>query len=886
MKMKLQGANLKPEIRGLDRQPGTSNYFIGRDPKQWRTNIPSYAKVKYEGVYPGIDLVYYGNNQQLEYDFVVAAGADPHAIALDMRGADKLQIDAHGDLLLTIGGGQLRQLKPSIYQETAGGRSAISGRYILTGKHQIGFEVGPYDHRKPLVIDPVLVYSTYLGGSGADEGAAIAADVEGNAYVVGTTDSLNFPTTTGAYQTTPSAGKDVFLTKLAPNGTSVIYSTYLGGSLDDYGYGVAVDSAGNAYLTGTTASPNFPTTRGTLQAVNAGRTDAFVAKVNSSGSALVYSTYLGGPGIEEGFGIAVNAAGNAYVTGVTASTNFSPTRGVMQDALSGPTDAFVTKLNPDGTAGIYSTYLGGSGADIGYAIALDAGGDNAYVGGLTDSTNFPTTAGGYRTSSAGNTDAFVVKLNSTGSAAGYATLLGGTGIDAAFGLTVNSAGAACVTGATDSTDFPTTIGALQATYAGGDSDAFVTELDPAGSALIYSTYLGGSGADVGSSVALDHSGNAYIAGTTWSANFPTTTDVTQPSLHGANDAFLARLKIDGTNLLYSTYLGGAQSEESFGLAVDQTRNAYITGVTTSEDFPITIGAYQVGASGTDAFITKVADVPTNAPPMASCKNITNPADNNCQANVTAQDINDGSSDPDGDPITLALNTTGPFGLGPHSVTLTVTDANGASSSCAATVSVVDKTPPSITPPPEVTAATGAGATLGGKVIADAVLGAADASDNCLGVTITRRGVPANNFFPVGTTTLTYTATDGAGNTSSASQRVRVFDDTPPVITGVTVDKPTLWPPNHRMVDVTVGYAATDNSGAVNARLSVASNEPANGSGEGNSAPDWDIVDAHHVRLRAERSGGSSGRIYTITITATDRFGNTSTQTVRVLVPHN
>lgn len=332
-RLKLAGANPQSPAAGLLELDGRSNYFTGRDPKQWHTGIPNYARVTYQGIYPGVDLVYYGNQQQLEYDFVVAPGTDPHVIALETAGADKIEIDRQGDLLLSIKGGQLRQRKPLIYQEVDGVRKFVTGRYILRNQHQVGFQVDAYDHEKPLVIDPVLVYSTYLAGSGSNEGTSIAVDPAGNAYVTGVTDSLSFPTTTGAFKTNQSGGRDVFVTKINAAGSTLSYSTYLGGSLDDEGYGIAVDTAGNAYVAGTTASPNFPTTTGALQTTNNGATDAFVTKLNATGSALVYSTYLGGSGYEEGFGIAVNPAGNAYVTGLTTSSNFTTTSGALHRPL-------------------------------------------------------------------------------------------------------------------------------------------------------------------------------------------------------------------------------------------------------------------------------------------------------------------------------------------------------------------------------------------------------------------------------------------------------------------------------------------------------------------------------------------------------------------------
>ena len=437
LRMRLLGANPAAEISGLEELVGKSNYFIGNDPKKWRTNVPNYARVKYRDVYPGVDLVYYGNQRELEYDFVVAPGGDPQAIRLGIEGAKKAVIDAQGDLVLHTNEGDVCLHKPTIYQEVDGAKQPIAGHYVLRDKRQAGFEVGAYDAARPLVIDPVLSYSTYLGGSGSFEsGIGIAVDSAGSAYVTGDTNSTNFPTTSGAFQTTFGGGfSDAFVTKLNPAGSALVYSTYLGGSADDRGHGIAVDSAGNAYVTGVTASTNFPTTSGAFQTTFGGApSDAYVTKLNPAGSALVYSTYLGGVENDQGSAIAVDSAGSAYVTGLTFSTNF-PTASPIQAAKAGDFDAFVTKLNAAGSALVYSTYLGGSGFDWGHGIAVDSAG-NAYVAGQTRSTNFPT-ASPIQAANAGDFDVFVTKLNAAGSALVYSTYLGGSNVDAATSTLLN-----------------------------------------------------------------------------------------------------------------------------------------------------------------------------------------------------------------------------------------------------------------------------------------------------------------------------------------------------------------------------------------------------------------------------------------------------------------
>jgi hypothetical protein len=606
LRMKLVGTNVQSRAVGVAQFPGRGNYFIGPDPQQGRTDIPMYSKVEYRNVYRGIDQIFYGTQHRLEYELIVNPGADPNIITLGFEGADKIEIDQAGNLVLRIGSGQILQRKPIVYQTVEGKRGSIDGKYVTRRANQIGFEIGSYDHDRPLTIDPVLKFSTYLGDTGEDEASGVAVDSAGNTYVVGTTDSLNFPTSAGGLQTVSGGGKDVFVTKLNPSGTAVVYSTYIGGSLDDEGYGIAVDAEGNAYVTGTTASPNFPTTTGALRNFIGGKTDAFVVKLSPTGAALSYSTYLGGSGYEEGFGIAVNASGNAYVTGTTTSTDFSTTSGVMQSILKGPIDAFVTKLSPNGNAATYSTYLGGSAADIGFGIALDAAGDRTSVTGVTDSADFPTTGASFRPTFAGGGDAFVVNLNSAGSAASYATFLGGNSLDAGFGIKLNAEGNAFITGFTESADFPTTAGTRQPISGGGNSDAFVTKLNPAGAALVYSTYLGGNAGDLGLGIALDSGDRAHVTGTTGSSNLSVTPNAIQGSLSGASDAFVTKLNPDGSALAYSSYLGGGQNEEGFGVAVDSDQIAYVAGRTTSSNFPTTAGAFQItSAGGSEAFVNAV-----------------------------------------------------------------------------------------------------------------------------------------------------------------------------------------------------------------------------------------------------------------------------------------
>ena len=623
LRMKFGGANRIARIEGLESLTGKSNYFIGNEPAKWRTNVPTYAKVRYEGVYPGVDLVYYGNQGQLEYDFVIAPGTNPRTIRLVIVGAERLEASTRGDLVLNTGSGEVRLQKPVVYQESGNVRKEIAGRYVLRGKRQIGFEVATYDASKPLIIDPLLSYSTYLGGSGDDAGNAIAVDGSGNAYVTGSTGSTNFPTK-NPLQSAFGGSSDVFVTKLDPTGSTLIYSTFLGGSAASGATAIAVDSSGNAYVTGFTRSTNFPT-KNPLQPAFGGSSDVFVTKLDPTGSTLIYSTFLGGSGDESGNGLAVDASGNAYITGGTNSSNF-PTKNPLQAALGGDSDAFVAKLDSTGSALAYSTFLGGTFDDFGNGIAVDSSG-NAYATGNTLSTDFPT-KNPLQPASGGTRDAFVAKLNAAGSALVYSTYVGGGGEDSGNGIAVDSAGNAYVTGSTKSTNFPTASpfqASCQSCASGGN--AFVAKLIAAGSALVYSTYLGGSGngtdGDFGNGIAVDASNNAYVTGFTSSRNFPLASPIQATLLpqtctfeyYGytytipcSNTAFVTKLNPSGSALLYATYLGasGGDRESGRGIAVDTAGNAYVTGTANSK-FLLTPGAFQlVPGGGGDAFVAKIS----------------------------------------------------------------------------------------------------------------------------------------------------------------------------------------------------------------------------------------------------------------------------------------
>ncbi len=626
LRLAFLGANPDVEIEGRRRGRATVNYLLGNDASAWHTGLPTYGALVYRELWPGIDMVFRGAAGRLKYEFVLRPGARVRDIRLAYRGARRLSVTRAGALAIATRVGVLRDERPRSYQRVGGRRVRVESSFRLA-RGAYGFAVGRYNGRRTLVIDPGLRYSTYLGGGSGEGGHGIAIDAAGNAYVTGQTYSSDFPTTVGTFDTTLDGESDAFVTKINPRGSALVYSTYFGGRGVEFGTGIAVDRAGSAYVTGTTGSRDLPTTAGAFDTTLDGW-DAFVTKLDPRGSGLVYSTYLGGRRSEFGevaWAIAVDRAGSAYVTGSTGS-NFPTTAGAFDRTYAGGLwsgDAFVTKLNRRGSALIYSTYLGGGLDESGAGIAVAADG-SAYVTGRTESSDFPTTAGAFdRTFTAGvwEGDAFVTKLDPRGSALVYSTYLGGRRSESGYGISVDAAGSAYATGSTDSRNFPTTPGAFDRTFNGWAGDAFVTKLNRRGSALVYSTYLGGRDGQFGSGIAVDAAGNAYVTGATGSRNFPTTSGAFAAAFNGgAQDAFVTKLDWTGSDLLYSTYLGGSDDEfEEFGrgIAVDAIGRAYVTGVTGSSDFPTTPGAFDMTFNGgVDAFVTRL-DLP-----VAECGRVT------------------------------------------------------------------------------------------------------------------------------------------------------------------------------------------------------------------------------------------------------------------------
>jgi hypothetical protein len=718
--LELAGSNPHATVEGLEPLPGKSNYFIGNNPAKWRTSVTNYSRVLYHDVYPGIDLVYYGNQRQLEYDFVVSPGADPSAINLRVRGPENVSLDAEGNLVLVAGGSRALFHQPVIYQGSGAARRQVQGRYVLGRSPRSGaaqnvrFQVGAYDRTQPLVIDPALAltYSTYLGGSSSDVAYALAADSSGNAYITGQTYSTNFPVKSplpdGSTCTkcNPSSGlSDVFVAKINSAGSALVYSTYLGGSGVDVGTAVAVDSSGNAYVTGDTSSTDFPTTSGAFQTTGDIFGDAFVTELNPTSSALVFSTFLGGSNTDAANAITVGTSGSIYVAGSTNSTDF-PLAGAYQSTLKGTSNVFVSEIQPGGAKLTYSTYLGGAGQDVAYGIAVSS--PDVYVAGQTTSNNFPT-ASAYQSSYGGQGDAFITKLVFSGAniTLGYSTFLGGTSADAAYGIAVVN-GSPYVTGETQSSNFPTQ-NAFQTKLAGGSPQAaFVAKLSSIGSTLDYSTYLGGSGTDTGYAIAVDPSGVAHVVGSTTSTNFPTLNPI-QTAYNGNTDAFLTRLNPQGCGLEFSTYIGGSATDVARGVATDSSGDTYLTGYTGSNNFP-TQSPFQADTGGNnDAFLAKVPAVSGGVPSVCfspSALTFSAQAATTTSAAMNVTLTNDGSAalavtsigatgpfaetNTCGSSVAAAANCTisvtfSPTQAGQLSGTVTVTDNVGGASSATQTV---------------------------------------------------------------------------------------------------------------------------------------------------------------------------------------------------------
>lgn len=607
MHLRFVGASPVSRVEGMDPMPGVSHYLTGNDPSRWRTNVARFAAVRRARLYPGIDAVFYASAQRFEYDFVLEPGADPSAIALAFNATARLRVDDCGDLHVSGEDFDIVQSRPVAYQTIGEIRRPIPARYALRADGAATIHVGEYDHNLPLVIDPAIGYSTYFGGSGGDNGRGIAVDAAGFAYVTGDTGSPDF------FLMNPIRDQiefepDAFVSKFAPGGQDLLYSTFIGGDDVDFPASIAVDTTGAAYIAGTTNSSNFPTPNGFQKTLGGGGIDAFVCKINAAGSAIVYGSYLGGGDFDIGRGIAVDRSGAASVTGETKSTDF-PTRNAFQTAIGSSdrlSDAFVARFAPSGSSLVFSSYLGGRDQDYAQGVAVDGGGAT-YVAGYTLSPNFPKLNPIRGTQIGG--EAFATKINpAVNGMLVYSTLLGGSNRDEASAIAVTQTGVAIVTGRTASADMPV-VGATQPEYGGGAGDAFVAAIAATGTGLLYSTFLGGSGVDRGLGVAVDETNGAYVTGATDSEDFPRVRAI-QDAIGGGSDVFVASYSASGATIEFASVLGGSGEDIGTAIAVDPSANIYLTGSTRSTDFPQFL-FFQPGGlagGGVDAFVTKIVGV--------------------------------------------------------------------------------------------------------------------------------------------------------------------------------------------------------------------------------------------------------------------------------------
>lgn len=736
LRMSLVGGNPNADVAGSQVLPGKSNYLIGDNPAKWHRNVPQFARVRYRDAYPGIDLVYYGKQGKLEYDFEVAPGVDPKQVALQFQGVEKLELDADHALNVSVGDSQVRFDAPRVYQIIAGVEQTVAGHFVLQGNNQVSFEIGAYDRSQTLVIDPVLTYSTYLGGSGLESFPTIAVDSAFNAYVAGTTTSADFPVTADVFQkclgdpsnptTCPSAtASDVFIAKFDSNGAALAYATYLGGSGDDVSTDIVVDSGFNPIVVGSTNSANFPTKNAFQGTAASAGTHAFVSKLDAAGANLLYSTYLSGGGTDIATGVAINAQNKIFLTGTTTSINFPVTPNAFQGTSKASSQFFVSEVDPTTSAVAslpYSTYFGGGnpagGTTIGGGIVVDGvgnvlitGGTNFLNTGSNASTDFPILNASQACLDAPSnpttcptgvtaTDAFVAKLNpsaAVGSQLLYSTFVGGTGNDSGNGVAVDNANNAYVTGSTTSPDIviptgttpfqkclddatnPTTCSASVTA-----SDAFLAKLSSFTTGttttptvtMLYFSYLGGSGTDVGLAIAVDKASGARITGSTNSADFHTTASPIQGALSGPSDAFVARIDTTATSATaaghYATYLGGSSTDRGTGIAIDSGSAIYVAGETASSNFPLA-GPFQATRNGaSDAFVTKLGGVVN----LSMTATVTSPAPPNPIGVGNAVTFSYKITN-NGDLLSgITFNSTVPNGS-------TLTSATGPSGTCAA-----------------------------------------------------------------------------------------------------------------------------------------------------------------------------------------------------------
>ena len=592
LRMTFEDASEAAELVPEQRLAGHHNYFLGNDPSKWRSEVPLYASLLYRGMYPDVDVRMRAHDGHFEYDLLLAPSGALDQVVIQIEGADDLRVNRDGALVMDTMLGKVLQPLPRTWEvDRSGAKRAVDCRYVLLGGGRVGFAAPNRTPGCELVVDPGLIFSTFVGGSDDDDAFAVGVDANGAITVAGRTSSPNFPTTPGAFDRTLSGGVyDAFVTRLSPTGTNLVYSTYLGGDADESARCLSLHNSGGTTVGGDTNSTNFPTTLTAFDTSHNGLQDAFVTRISPSGTLLAFSTYLGGAADDSAACLARDALGEVTVAGFTASSDFPTTAGALQTTSSTNGDGFVTRLAASGASLAYSTYLGGTDRDQPVSVAVDATGA-ATVTGQTQSLDFPTTAGAYDTTFNGaafDLDAFVTRLSPSGTSLLYSTFLGGANLDFVNALVLDSSGAATVTGGTRSANFPISFGAFDISLNGPD-DAFVTRLSPSGASLIYSTYLGGNGSDSGDAIAVDPSGAATICGNTDSTDFPTTSGAFTTSPQGNIDAFVTRLSASGEALDYSTLLGGSNDDRAFALTLNEVLAATVVGFSVSTDFPTTAG---------------------------------------------------------------------------------------------------------------------------------------------------------------------------------------------------------------------------------------------------------------------------------------------------------
>ncbi|HWE49870.1 MAG TPA: SBBP repeat-containing protein, partial [Bryobacteraceae bacterium] len=809
LSMTWMGSNASARADGVDELPSKTNYLIGSDPAKWRRGVPTYARIQYHDLYPGVDLIYHGERGQLEYDLALAPGASSLPIRMKFDGTSRIAIDRSGDLILKAGGQEIRFRKPVAYQIADGGHIPVAARFVRKGRHDVGFEIGDYDHSRSLVIDPQLSYSSYLGGSASDEGEKLAVDTNGNAYIVGFTSSTNFPVV-APFQSVNKGTTSIVISKLNPEAAgaaSLVYSTYLGGSGANIGRAIAVDSVGQVYIAGDTNAPNFPVTPGAFQAackLQAGvcSTDVFAARLDATGSTLLYSTYLGGSGNEFGFAIAIDFAGHMFVGANTGSPNMPVTSGAFQTSFAGGGasfgDAYVAELNPAGQGAadlLYATYFGGSGSEALWALAVDGAGAIDFTG-STASNNLPVTSSAFSrtysgTGSLGLGDAFVVKLNPAGQGAAdlvYSTYLGGASDDRGEGIAVDGLNRIFLTGFTTSSAFPVTAAtAFDSTFGGGTcsgapcADAFLAKLDPAlsgAASLVYSTFLGGSGFDLGHSIALDGNGLVYVTGETGSTNFPVVSPIQSTCFGGCtpppiDDVFIAKFDLSQTGaaaLLFSTYLGGNDVDTGWSIAVDSKGDALVTGQTFSTNFPTEMpfqsncnncSSFIGSKPSGDSFLVKVC--------ITSC-----PSASPVPASLTFAAQDTGTTSP-AQSVTFTNNGSGDLTI----VAITLTGAN------AADFSQTDNCPSVLTPGASCQIDATFSPTAGGSRVANISISNNGGTNPQL-VGLTGTGVAPVPVVGLAPSSLNFG--NQTQNTTSAAQSITVTNNGPGTlaITGIAI----------------------------------------------------------------------------------------------------